>query len=124
MSTHPMEAEPAGQAGGPLIPMPPLTPEALRSAVARIIPSRLPELNDHLARVATDAQAIGSLAPLRLFGLHWGSVVNIERWPERAARFHGCEELAADPLADPEDVREAVSEVARILREAAEEISE
>lgn len=110
------------EVSGPLIPMPALTPDALRSAVAKIIPSRLPELNKHLARAATSAQRTSNVGPLRAFTAHWAAVVNIERWPQRAARFHACEELAADPLADPDAARAAASEVGRILRAASEEI--
>ncbi|WP_413799115.1 hypothetical protein [Streptomyces iranensis] len=116
MSSQPTEAS------APLIPMPSLTPDALRVAVAQIVPSRLPELNEHLASAATSAQRTSSVGPLRAFTAHWGAVVNIERWPQRAARFHACEELAADPLADPEAARAATSEIGRILRTAAEEI--
>ncbi|WNE96404.1 hypothetical protein PS467_14200 [Streptomyces luomodiensis] len=116
MSSQPTEAS------APLIPMPSLTPDALRAAVAEIVPSRLPELNEHLARAATSAQRTSSVGPLRAFTAHWGTVVNIERWPQRAARFHSCEELAADPLADPEDARAAASEIGHILRTAGEEI--
>lgn len=107
---------------GPIIPMPSLTPDALREAVAHIVPSRLPELNRHLARAATNAQRTSSLGPLRAFTLHWGAIVNIERWPQRAARFHACQERAADPLADPEEARSAAAEVGRILRVASEEL--
>ncbi|MGW8376275.1 hypothetical protein [Streptomyces sp. ODS28] len=108
------------ETAGPLIPMPQLTPDALRTAVAQIIPSRLPELNGHLARAATSAQRTSSIGPLLAFTEHWGTVVNIERWPERARRFRACEERAADPEADPSEARAAATEVARILRTAAE----
>ncbi|WKX70192.1 hypothetical protein [Streptomyces sp. XD-27] len=116
MSSQPVEA------AGPLIPMPQLTPDALRAAVAQILPSRLPELNEHLANAATSAQRTSSVGPLRAFTAHWGTVINIERWPQRAARFHACEDLASDPQADPEAARAAASEVSRILRVASEEI--
>lgn len=41
---------------GPLIPMPELTPDALRAAVARIAPSRIPALTQHLFEATTNAQ--------------------------------------------------------------------
>jgi len=110
------------EASGPLIPMPQLTPDALRAAVAQIVPSRLPELNEHLANAATSAQRTSSVGPLRAFTAHWGTIVNIERWPQRAARFHACEELAADPHADADEARAAAGEIGRILRAAGEEI--
>jgi hypothetical protein len=54
---------------GPLIPMPELTPDALRAAVARIAPSRIPALTHHLFEATTNAQQTQSLAPLRAFVL-------------------------------------------------------
>ncbi|MFJ1568042.1 hypothetical protein ACIOG8_28175 [Streptomyces erythrochromogenes] len=39
-------------AGTPLIPMPALTPAALRVAVAQIAPAHLPAFADHLDRAA------------------------------------------------------------------------
>lgn len=54
---------------GPLIPMPELTPDALRAAVARIAPSRVPALTQHLFEATTNAQQTQSLAPLRAFVL-------------------------------------------------------
>ncbi|MFI8995055.1 hypothetical protein [Streptomyces sp. NPDC053542] len=116
-----MSSQPVGT-DGPLVPMPQLTPEALRRAVAQIAPSRLPEFNDHLASAATNAQRTSNVGPLRAFTSHWGTLVNIYRWPERATRFLAAETLAADPDADPEAARTAASEVGRILRAAGEEI--
>jgi hypothetical protein len=54
---------------GPLIPMPELTPDALRAAVMRIAPSRIPALTQHLFEATTNAQQTQSLAPLRAFVL-------------------------------------------------------
>ncbi|WP_248002968.1 hypothetical protein HEP84_56285 [Streptomyces sp. RLB1-33] len=41
---------------GPLIPMPELNPDALRAAVARIAPSRVRALTQHLFEATTNAQ--------------------------------------------------------------------
>ncbi|MDQ0775285.1 hypothetical protein QF026_003751 [Streptomyces aurantiacus] len=41
---------------GPLTPMPELTPDALRAAVARIARSRVPALTQHLFEATTNAQ--------------------------------------------------------------------
>jgi hypothetical protein len=112
-----------GEAAGPLIPMPQLTPDALRQAVAQLIPSRLAELNEHLAHAATSAQRTSSVGPLVAFTEHWATVINIERWPQRAARFHLSERTATDPLADPDAARSAALEVSRLLHEAGAEIS-
>lgn len=101
---------------GPLIPMPELTPDALRAAVARIAPSRIPALTQHLFEATTNAQQTQSLAPLRAFVHSWAVFVAIERHPERAARFRELERIINSGEQDP---TEAITEIRRI-REAAE----
>lgn len=49
--------------------MPELAPDALRAAVTRIAPSRIPALTQHLFEATTNAQHTQSLAPLRSFVL-------------------------------------------------------
>ncbi|WP_413753445.1 DUF6247 family protein [Streptomyces sp. R-74717] len=101
---------------GPLIPMPELTPDALRAAVARIAPSRIPALTQHLFEATTNAQQTQSLAPLRAFVHSWAVFVAIERHPEHAARLHALERVVN---AGEEDPTEAITEIQRI-RETAE----
>lgn len=101
---------------GPLIPMPELTPDALRAAVARIAPSRIPALTQHLFEATTNAQQTQSLAPLRAFVHSWAVFVAIERHPERAARLRQLERLVD---AGEEDPAQAVAEI-RTIRETAE----
>lgn len=101
---------------GPLIPMPELTPDALRVAVARIAPSRIPALTQHLFEATTNAQQTQSLAPLRAFVHSWAVFVAIERHPERAARLRELERIVD---AGEQDPTEAVSEI-RAIREDAE----
>lgn len=101
---------------GPLIPMPELTPDALRAAVARIAPSRIPALTQHLFEATTNAQQTKSLAPLRAFVHSWAVFVAIERHPERAARLHELERIVD---AGEQDPTEAVAEI-RAIREVAE----
>ncbi|MFI2434331.1 hypothetical protein [Streptomyces sp. NPDC018693] len=78
---------------GPLIPMPELTPDALRAAVARIAPSRIPARTQHLFEATTNAQQTQSLAHCepscspRGGTPTWAVFVAIERHPERAARL-------------------------------------
>ncbi|MBZ9640317.1 DUF6247 family protein [Streptomyces sp. PSKA30] len=101
---------------GPLIPMPELTPDALRRAVARIAPSRLPALTQHLFEATTNAQQTQSLAPLRAFVHSWAVFVAIERHPARAERLRELERIVDTGDQDPSD---AVAEI-RAIREAAE----
>ncbi|MGV9881029.1 hypothetical protein [Streptomyces sp. NPDC003006] len=99
----------------PLIPMPELTPDALRAAVARIAPSRIPALTQHLFEATTNAQQAQSLAPLRAFIHSWAVFVAIERRPQRAARLHELEQLVNAAEQDPTD---AIAEIRRIRDEA------
>ncbi len=102
----------------PLIPMPALTPDALRAAVARIAPSRLPALTQHLFEATTNAQQSQSLAPLRAFLHSWAVFVAIQRHPERAARLRELERLVDTGDQDP---TEAIAEIRRIQETAAAE---
>ena len=110
-----MSAQPDGPYG-PLIPMPELTPDALRAAVAKIAPSRMPALTQHLFEATTNAQQTQSLAPLRAFVHSWAVFIAIERHPERAARLRELERLVDAGEADP---TEAITEIGQI-RTAAE----
>jgi hypothetical protein len=104
--------------GGPLIPMPELTPDALRAAVAQIAPSRTPALTQHLFEATTNAQRLQSLAPLRAFVHSWAVFVAIERHPERAARLRALE-LLVD--AGEEDPSGAIAEIQQIRATAVRE---
>ncbi|WP_406170514.1 hypothetical protein [Streptomyces sp. NBC_00996] len=101
---------------GPLIPLPELTPDALRAAVTRIAPSRIPGLAQHLFEATTNVQQTQSLAPLRAFVYSWAVFVAIERYPERAARLRELERIVD---AGEQDPAEAMTEI-RAIREAAE----
>ena len=114
-----MSAQPVSPAGA--MPMPSPTPEALRAAVARLVPSRLDELNEHLVHAATQAQELDSTVPLRSFTEYWGIVVAIERDPERAARFHALEAVV-DAGLDPAGARAALREIGTMVDEARAEV--
>jgi hypothetical protein len=96
--------------------MPELTPDALRAAVTRIAPSRVPALTQHLFEATTNAQQTQSLSPLRAFVHSWAVFVAIERHPERAARLRELERIVEEGEQDP---AEAIDEI-RAIREAAE----
>jgi hypothetical protein len=95
--------------------MPEPTPDALRAAVAKIAPSRLPALTQHLFEATTNAQQTQSLAPLRAFTHSWAVFVAIARHPERAARLRDLERLIDEGVEEP---GEAIAEIARIRAEA------
>ncbi|MFI0814206.1 hypothetical protein ACH4TX_27215 [Streptomyces sp. NPDC021098] len=81
----------------PLVPMPALTLSALRSAAG------------------------DTTAPLRMFYRRWGTVVAIERIPERAARMHAAEQvLHTSPRADARQT--ALHEIGAIVQAAQGEV--
>ncbi|MEU7021731.1 DUF6247 family protein [Streptomyces sp. NPDC046203] len=102
-----------------MIPLPEATPDALRTAVAKIAPSRVPELTRHLFEATTHAQQTQSLAPLRAFVHSWAVFVAIERYPERASRLRELERIVDAGEADPTD---AIDEIRRIGEWAESEV--
>lgn len=114
-----MTAPPADpQADEPLIPMPPLTPEALHAAVEKLTPSRMQTLVCDLVEATTSAQEAQSLAPLRGFVHRWGVFVGIQRYPSRAARLRHLEEVVSSGVEDPTN---AIAEIRKIHADAAAE---
>ncbi|KPI13124.1 hypothetical protein OK074_8852 [Actinobacteria bacterium OK074] len=111
-----LPAEP--YADEPLIPMPALTPEALRTAVERLTPSRMQAFVRDLVDATTSAQQVQSLAPLRTFVHTWGVFVAIQRYPSRAARLSQLEDIVSAGVEDPTD---AIAEIRKIHTDAAAE---
>jgi hypothetical protein len=101
--------------------MPALDAESLRAAVETIAPTRRPEFDRHMARAMHQARDQQSLDPLRLFSLHWGMIVAIELWPDRASRLRE-HELIASETADDDEMRAALAEIHRILDAAEAEV--
>ncbi|WP_217245301.1 DUF6247 family protein [Streptomyces sp. AC602_WCS936] len=95
-----------------------LTPEALRTAVASLTPSRVPAFVQDLVEATTSAQQTQSLAPLRTFVHTWGVFVAIQRRPSLAARVRHLEEVVS---AGTEDPTNAIAEIRKIHAEAAAE---
>lgn len=105
----------------PLVPMPALTLSALRSAVASLAPGRLPELTAEMQQTIDRSAAGDTTAPLRTFYRRWGTVVAIERIPERAARMHAAEQvLHTSPRADARQT--ALHEIGAIVQAAQGEV--
>ncbi|MFF0585951.1 DUF6247 family protein [Streptomyces sp. NPDC003781] len=95
--------------------MPALTPDALRTAVARLTPSRVPAFVEDLVEATTNAQQTQSLAPLRTFVHTWGVFVAIQRRPTLAARLRHLEEVVSAGTEDPTD---AIAEIWKIHADA------
>ena len=81
----------------PLIAMPALTLDALRQAVAAVMPSRLPEFFQEIQDAFSQAGDEDSVYPIRHFYQRWGATIAIERRPSVAARLHAAEHALADP---------------------------
>ncbi|KRV49190.1 hypothetical protein AQ490_21545 [Wenjunlia vitaminophila] len=107
---------------GPLIPMPALTPAALRAAVAQIAPAQLPSFVEHLDRAVEQAATQSTIAPLHTFLQWWGEFVAIQRHPARAARLRELE-AAAEEATDREALRAVLAEMRKITDLARREIS-
>lgn len=105
----------------PLIPMPALTLDALRQAVAAVVPSRLPEFFQDIQDAFSRAGEEDSVFPIRHFYRRWGATVAIERRPSVASRLHAAEHALADPDAAVRD--RAVREAAEIVRAAYREVA-
>jgi len=105
----------------PLIAMPALTLDALRQAVAAIVPSRLPEFFQEIQDAFSQAGDEDSVYPIRHFYQRWGATIAIERRPSVAARLHAAERALADSDAA---VRErAIREAAEIVQAAYHEVA-
>ena len=115
-----MTAEHA-QGDEPLIAMPALTLDALRQAVAAVVPSRLREFFQEIQDAFSQAGEEDSVLAIRHFYQRWGATVAIERRPSVAARLHAAERALADPDAE---VRErAIQEAAAIVQAAYHEVA-
>jgi hypothetical protein len=86
----------------PLIVMPALILDALRQAVAAVVPSQLPEFLQEIQDAFSQAGDEDSVYPIRHFYQRWAATIAIERRPSVAARLHAAERA----LADPDAVRE------------------
>src|SRR5271163_3109867 len=105
----------------PPIVMPALTLDALRQAVATVVPSRLPEFFQEIQDAFTQAGDEDSVYPIRHFYQRWGATIAIERRPSVAARLHAAERALADP--DPAVRDQAVREAAEIVQAAYREVA-
>jgi hypothetical protein len=101
---------------GPLIPQPDLTLPALRAAVARVAPGRLPEMFEKMQAAFVRAGEEGSVVPIHMFYREWAVVVEIERHPDTARRLHAAEQALTSDNAQVRDA--AIHEAGEIVRAA------
>ena len=105
----------------PLIAMPALTLDALRQAVAAVVPSRLPEFFQEIQDAFSQAGDEDSVFPIRHFYQRWGATIAIERRPSVAARLHAAERALASPDAEVRD--QAIRDAADIVQAAYHEVA-
>ena len=100
----------------PLIPQPELTLPALRTAVAKVVPGRLPEMFEKMQAAFVRAGEEGSVVPIHMFYREWAVIVEIERHPDTARRLHAAEHAL---VSDDAQAREAaIREAGAIVRAA------
>lgn len=105
----------------PLIPRPELTLVALREAVARVAPGRLPEMFEKMQAAFIRAGEENSVIPIHMFYREWAVVVEIERHPQTARRLHAAEQSL---MSDDAQVRDnAIREAGTIVRAAHQAIA-
>jgi hypothetical protein len=105
----------------PLIPLPALTLDALRQAVAVIAPSRLPEFFQEILEAFSRAGEDDNVFPIRHFYQRWDAAVAMERRPSVAARLHAAERALAERDAGTRE--RAIREAAEIVRAAYREVA-
>jgi hypothetical protein len=101
---------------GALIPRPDLTLPALRTAVARIAPGRLPEMFEKMQAAFVRAGEEDSVVPIHMFYREWAVVIEIERHSQTARRLHAAEHALMSGDAEIRDA--AIVEAGEIVRAA------
>ncbi|TVL89128.1 hypothetical protein [Streptomyces sp. SAJ15] len=113
MSTHP--AEPPT---GDLIPRPERTPEALRTALARIAPHRLAEMERQKNEAFSLAAEHNALGPIHQWLSIWAAEVEVERRPDLSGRRRNAEHAVHTLDKDDPAWRAAMDELRAVLDEA------
>ncbi|KPI22107.1 hypothetical protein OK074_7221 [Actinobacteria bacterium OK074] len=117
-----MAAQPV-ESGGPLVPRPERTPAALRVALARVAPHRLPEMERQKDEAIALAAQTGSLGPITQFLETWAVAIEIARVPATAARLRAAEYTAQSVERDDPAWRPAMDEIHALHRSARESLA-
>ncbi|UGQ10906.1 hypothetical protein LO772_29495 [Yinghuangia sp. ASG 101] len=106
-----------------VMPRPERTAEALRSALAALAPSWIPEFDRSQDEATDKAVELGALWPVHAWLRHWAAIVEIERHPDTSYRYRHAEQI--DTLSDdPEVRRRAVRVSGDIYRAALDTVGE
>lgn len=76
---------------GALISRPELSAAALKAALAIVAPDQLPRMLEDESRAVTETFRTDDTTHIRAFLTHWATVVEIERFPDRARTYHQAE---------------------------------
>jgi len=98
--------------------MPPLTEQALRVAVMSLDPAAAVRFENEFHAAWQEAVQTDCTVPMHTFLHRWGVFVALRRYPERAARLAELERTVGQ-ASDAAEAREAATEVAALLDEAA-----
>lgn len=120
MSSQPVE-QPYDSGDGPLIPMPALTEQALRTAVSTLDLAAAVRFENEFHAAWQEAVQMDSTVPMHTFLHRWGVFVALRRYPRRAARLDALEREAtgAETI---EAARAAAAGIAELLDEARREV--
>ncbi|WKK21234.1 hypothetical protein QZH56_20435 [Streptomyces olivoreticuli] len=105
----------------PLIPQPANTPEALRAAIAKVMPASLTTFDAERVEALREARSTGNAGPMRRLVGQWAVYVAIERHPRRAARLRELEAISA-VTESLDEARATASEIGRMLDQASAEV--
>lgn len=112
MSVHPAEQP------DELLPRPQLSFPSLRASLARLAPSRVPEMLADRDSLFTKATEIGSFGPIKGFQLKWATIIEIERRPRLSHRMQQAQHAVHTLDKDDPAWRAAMAEVLAIHNEA------
>ncbi|MFI5807185.1 hypothetical protein [Streptomyces sp. NPDC051561] len=101
-------------ASQPLLPRPDRTTAALRSAVARLMPAKLPEMEHQTEEALSLAARTGTLAPLTSFLESWAVTVEIARIPAAAEQLRAAEYKVRAVRPDDPAWRTAMDEIGQL----------
>ncbi|CAM5594409.1 hypothetical protein GCM10010329_48980 [Streptomyces spiroverticillatus] len=107
-----------------LLPRPDRTTAALRAAVARLAPARLPEMERQMEEALSLAARTGSLSPLTAFLESWAVAMEIARVPSSADRLREAEYAARSAAPGSPEWRSAMEAIGAVQGEARRALAE
>jgi len=107
--------------GGARLPRPERTPDALRVALARVAPHRLPEMERQKNEAFQLAAQSAHLGPIQGWLTVWAGEVEVERRPDLLTRRRAAEQTLQTLERHDPAWRAARAEILAVLAEARED---